>query len=128
MCMSQFLDGSDESIDGFGTSGPTCAEAHCRAVRVNASPWREHKLLAQDFDLLGGENGELLIGAAIYQKIDATASKSVANAQCLLHGMLRNREVEIVAEKRKKLYAQQSSLGEHSALLLDVIAKITHIE
>ena len=108
MCKSQLLDGSDECVDGFEASGPTCAEAHCRAVRVDASPWREYKLLAEDFDLLGGENRELLIGAAIYQKIDAAARKSVANAQCLLHGMLRNREVEIVAEKRKKLYAQQA--------------------
>ena len=85
--MSQVLNGGNERVDGFGASGPAGAEAYRRAAIVDASPRREHKLLAENFYLLRGEDGELLIGAAFYEKLYAASGKGIANTQCLLHSV-----------------------------------------
>ena len=91
---------------------------------VDCCPYRKKKFLVQRSYLGGSEDYKLLVGGTIHQHGYALGGKCFLDAHSLPDGVACDGHIQVVAEQLEELDAQQSALGKHAALLLDVIAEM----
>lgn len=103
---------------GFG-GGPAGNKAAHGAMGIEWSPSREGDVLKECLHHVVGKDEELLIGGRVDEGLETLVCEYLLELHSQLVSMAGYVQIEVVGEERVELDANESSLGEECAVLLD---------